>query len=133
VHAGHTGGARGLLGAATAVALAIHARERDRLEGVLVLAGHWQQGAAGPRSRLMQAWDDVGQSELGRLLGLHEPAAAPVATASADHLQLRTLLRLLPFVAGLHTAVGANASGILDLPPGWNGGTDDADVEVNAE
>ncbi len=108
-------GARGLL--ATSVALAVAARPLDerRIEVTLFLAGDFR--APDATTRLVDAWDDLGQSNMGRLLGLNAPAAAPIVSATPDLLRMRVELEVGPLAQGLRAAVVAEVWEFLDLPP----------------
>ncbi len=113
-----TMGARGLL--ATAAALAIAADPSpsgDEVRVRLWASGDWKTYGSAAASRLADAWDDLASSSMGRLLGLDEPASAPVLAVGDDHLKLEVSLRVRPLVAGLHAAVSADVRRLL-APPG---------------
>lgn len=109
------GGAHGLLGAALAVAITVSPLPGKRVRARVVLSGDWKsEGPDGP-SRLLATWDDLAHSSTGKLLGLDDPAAAPVLSTSDKLLSLQVELRLAPLVDGLHAAVAADVQEMLDI------------------
>jgi hypothetical protein len=110
-------GARGLLSAATALAITADPVTPGKLGAALVLAGDWGSPSNDAKRHLSEAWEDLAGSPTGRLLGLNRPATPPQVTTTENSLQLRVELELAPIVAGLRAAVIADVWEILDLPP----------------
>lgn len=111
------GGAHGLLGAALAVAISVKPLPHQRLRTQVVLSGDWASVGPDSTSRLLATWNDLAHSSTGRLLGLDDPAAAPVLSTTDKLLSLRVELRLAPLVSGLHAAVAADVQQMLDISP----------------
>jgi hypothetical protein len=109
-------GARGLLAAAVAFGATAEPRDPEALVLTLYLAGDFA-GVPELEARAAAAWTDVAESSLGRLLGLNEPIAATVISATPEALILRVELRLQPIVQGLYAAVSADVWRMLDQPP----------------
>lgn len=106
-------GARGLLAGAVALGIAARPLDERRLQVTLVLAGDFPDDAP---ARLLGAWDDLGQSDMGRLLALNTPAAPPEVSGGPETLELRVQLNTAPLAQGLRAAVMAEVWEILDLP-----------------
>ncbi len=96
-------GARGLLANAVAVAVAIRPLPEKRLQATITLAGEWPE--PGATTRLVDAWDELSSSNFGRLLGLDQPAAAPIVSATPDQLRMTVELSVMPLAQGLRAAV----------------------------
>jgi len=111
-----TTGARGLLAAATAVGVAVRPASEGNLSVVLVIAGAFGGSEGDPATRAGQAWVDLAQSGLGKLLGLDQ-AAAPSVVASPDSLRVAVEVAALPLAQGLKAAVMSEVWEILNLSP----------------
>ncbi len=110
-------GARGLLSAATALAVTADPVAPGKVRVAVVLAGGWSPPSEDAERHLSEAWDDLAGSPTGRLLGLNRPATPPQVSTASDTLQLLVELELAPIVAGLRAAVIADVWEILDLRP----------------
>jgi hypothetical protein len=108
-----TRGARGLLAAATAVAIVASPLPDGRLEARILVAGDWS--ASGAEQALRAGWDDLAQSGTGRLLGLNEPVRGPSIELGPNLLELRVELEALTLARGLRAAVEADVWEILDI------------------
>jgi hypothetical protein len=104
-------GARGLFGAATAVALALRPTPARSL-GLEILVGGEFPAEDAPRY-LEGAFADLGKSDLGHLLGLGTPVAPVVVAAARDALSLRTELDAAALLAGLSAATSENVREIM--------------------
>lgn len=107
-------GARGLLINAVAIGVSVRPLPGKKVEVTLVLAGDWPKPDA--TTRLVDAWDDLAASNLGRLLGLDHPAAAPIVSALPDQLKMTVELDVMPLAQGLRAAVLSEVWEIMDLP-----------------
>jgi len=110
-------GARGLLATAVAAGIAVRPAAGARIAVDVAVAGDFRSLSADPAQLLLDAWNDLASSNLGRLLGLSEPAAAPVTNASPELLRLSVELNPLPLAQGLRAAVMAEVWEILRLEP----------------
>ncbi|MBX3130347.1 MAG: hypothetical protein KF718_26755 [Polyangiaceae bacterium] len=106
-------GARGLLESATALGVTARPVSPEQLDVTVYLAGEWPEPDAA--SRLREAWEDLAQDSLGRLLALDEPSEAPRTSGTSTLLVLRTRLAARPLAQGLKAAVSAEVSEILEL------------------
>lgn len=104
-------GARGLLSSALAAAIALWPNG-GQLRARLVLAGEWE-GEDG--AQLLLAYQDLIESPLGRLLGLHRPAKEPELTVRESFLELEATYALRPVLSGLHAAVAAQLREMMDF------------------
>ncbi len=108
------GGAHGVLGAATAVGVAVRLLPPDQVRIGVEVAGDWSNGGSYARAAVNQFYDDLAASALGRLLALDAPTSAPIVTVTPDHIGLSVDLSLRPLVGGLHAAVSADVWELLD-------------------
>jgi hypothetical protein len=108
-------GAGGLLANAVAVAVAVRPLPQERIQATITLAGEWPEPDA--TTRLVDAWDELATSNFGRLLGLNEPAAAPIVSATPEQLRMTVELSVMPLAQGLRAAVLSEVWEIMDLPP----------------
>lgn len=109
-------GLGGLLGASTAVALAIHpiARNgRDLLEVQLALVGAWGTDARAATQRLAAALELLSSDSLGHLLAFDRPVEEPRLSGDAQALRLQAIFDPLPFARGLHAATDARIDEIM--------------------
>jgi hypothetical protein len=106
-------GARGLLGAAVALGVAV-SPDGDALRVTIVLTGRFDAVDA---ERLGSAWSDLEGSTMGRLLGLDRPIEPAKTSSGPDRLTLEVRLGLMPLVTGLRAAVAADVWEILNIPP----------------
>jgi hypothetical protein len=112
------GGLGGLLGASTAVALAIRfppPAPHPELSARIVLTGAWNDDAPTAAQRLAAAYTVLEQSALGRLIGLDKPVAGPNASFTADALTLEVTYDALALAHGVHAALDAEIEEILRL------------------
>jgi len=105
-------GARGLLAAAESVTATLAPSERRTLRLQVLLAGDY---ASHPDAKpfLEAAWSDLAKSDLGHLLGLHQPVAAPEVTVDASGLVLRAELDPEHLLRGLAAATVDNVREIM--------------------
>jgi hypothetical protein len=73
-------GARGLLGAATGLGAGLTPTEARTLRLEVLIAGDFRADPERAQRLLLAAWQDLATSDLGHLLGLHEPRVAPAAS-----------------------------------------------------
>ena len=118
-----TRGARGLLVAATAVAIAVRPAADGRLSAVVVISGSFGSAEVDPTTQVGLAWEDLSRSGLGKLLGLDQ-AAPPTVVATPDSVRLSVEVSALPLAQGLRAAVMAEVWEILDLKPPSEKSTD---------
>jgi hypothetical protein len=104
-------GARGLLAAASAAGCALSPTERPSLAFRVVLIGDYAGGD--PRPFLEGAWTDLAGSDLGHLLGLHEPLAPPASKHEPGHLALDVELDPERLVGGLASVTMDDVADIL--------------------
>lgn len=109
-----TQGARGLLGTATAVGIAVRPASGGRLAILLVISGSFGDGDTA--TRVGEAWTDLSQSGLGKLLGLDQ-AEAPRVVGTPDSVRVSVEVEALPLARGLRAAVMAEVWEFLDLAP----------------
>jgi hypothetical protein len=110
-----TRGARGLLAAATAVAVVATPLSGGRIQLRLLVAGDW---SATPEAvaALEAGWQDLAQSGTGKLLGLNEPVSGPKIEPGHSLLEATVELDALTLARGLRAAVEADVWEILDIP-----------------
>jgi len=97
-------GARGLLGAASGLGAGLEPTSRQTLRLHVHLAGAFDPAATEATGYLEGAWQDLAQSDLGHLLGLHQPQSPPAIAASAHGLSLAVELDAARLLAGLAAA-----------------------------
>ncbi|MBM4357184.1 MAG: hypothetical protein FJ096_03655 [Deltaproteobacteria bacterium] len=104
-------GARGLLGGATGVGVALS----PAADGVFALHVALEGDYAEPETErfLRDSFADLGKSDLGALLGLDAPAAPVDVGRSAIGLELRTKLDAKRLLAGLAAALGDQAADLV--------------------
>jgi hypothetical protein len=109
-------GLGGLLGASTAVAVAIRfpPTPGPQLSARIVLLGAWNDDAPSAAQRLAAAYTVLEQSTLGRLIGLDKPMAGPNASYTADALTLEVSYDALALAHGVHAALEAEIEEILN-------------------
>jgi hypothetical protein len=105
--------ARGLLGAATAIRIAVSEADAGHVRATLTLVGEWPPEPA-PELQLEAAFRDLIQSSTGKLLAL-ERASDIRVSFRAPFLTLTANLPLTPIARGLRAAVIADVWEILDL------------------
>ncbi|MBW2525961.1 MAG: hypothetical protein JRI23_17405 [Deltaproteobacteria bacterium] len=99
-----TRGARGLLGAATAIALSATPTADRSLALAVLLGGDFTGDRERASELLLAAWGDVAESDLGHLLGIHRPVAAARAAVSPSRLRLDAAVDPAALFAGLAAA-----------------------------
>lgn len=97
-------GARGLLAAATALGATATPTAEEALALTFVIVGDFTSDAARARELALAAWSDLAASDLGHLLGLHEPRVAPAADVDERRIRLVTVLDPAALFAGLAAA-----------------------------
>jgi hypothetical protein len=111
-------GLRGLLSTATALGVAGEPLEMGKtLRLTAVISGDWPNPTLA-RDKLEQAWKDLAESSLGRLVGLNQPASAPEISANAELLRLTVELEVRPLASGLEAAVAADVWKMMDFGTG---------------
>ncbi len=111
-----TAGLGGLLAAATAAGLAARS-EGETIHVTLLLLGPWGDRAGEAEDRLKHAYQTLADSGLGRLLGIHDPAAPPAFVATPDALRIEAGLHARELVRGLVDATTAQVDAILGHSP----------------
>ena len=106
-------GLRGLLSAAEALAVALEPTDRETIALSAVLVGDYGTDRERAEGFLSSAWSDVTSSDLGHLLGLHEPARPSQATLKDPGLHLEVELRPKALFAGLAAATMDDARTFL--------------------
>jgi hypothetical protein len=109
-------GARGLLAAADGVGIALATTERQTLALDVLLAGDYAATPAeGERAIafLTAAWNDLGASDLGHLLGLDKPVSGPVASLVDGGMRLSVELDATALLDGLAAATVENVREIM--------------------
>lgn len=107
------GGARGLLAAATAVAVSATPTANEALAVAVLLGGDFTADEARARELLAAAWDDLAKSDLGSLLGLHQPRTAPRASSNPFRLRLDVEVDPAALFGGLAAATMDNIREIM--------------------
>lgn len=102
-------GARGLLGAASAVAAAGRFAG-DSLRVHTIVTGRFREE---DRRRVEGAWADLAGSPVGHLLGLDRPSEPATVRVAATEVSLDVTVRLEPLLAGLRAATGADVTELL--------------------
>jgi hypothetical protein len=97
-------GAHGLLGAATAVGVALSPAGGSALALTALVEGSFEAEPERAAALLLTTWQDVAGSALGSLAGLHEPLGAPEARAEPGRLRLTVTLDAETLCAGLAAA-----------------------------
>jgi hypothetical protein len=107
-------GARGLFGAAEGVAVTLALGDDESVKVSVLLAGDYtDDDPSRPLAFLERAWNDLASSDLGHLLGLHEPTSPPRASSMPIGLRLDVALRPGPLAAGLAAATMDDARDFL--------------------
>jgi hypothetical protein len=106
-------GARGLLGAATAVGASLEPTASRSLMLRVVLDGDFAADPARAAGTLEAAWSDLGQSDLGHLLGLGEPRTKPTSRSAPGRLELSVELEPTTLCQGLSAATIDNVREIM--------------------
>ncbi len=99
-------GLRGLMAGAYALGASLAPNDPQALDLRALLIGDYGPDADRARAveLLRTAWDDFGKSDLGHLLGAHQPLAPPVVEASPSGLSLRAALDAATLFRGLSAA-----------------------------
>jgi len=97
-------GARGLLGAASGLSAGLEPTSRQTLRLHVQLAGAFAADGPEATAYLQGAWEDLAKSDLGHLLGLHEPLSPPAVAVSEHGLSLAVELDAGRLLAGLAAA-----------------------------
>jgi hypothetical protein len=114
-------GLHGLLSAATALGVTADPLERGKVIRVKVaLAGEWSNVPLA-RDKLEEAWKDLAESTLGRLVGLNQPSSGPELSVNPQLLNLTLDLEVLPLASGLEAAVAADVWKMMDFGSGSGG------------
>jgi hypothetical protein len=114
-------GLRGLLRSATALGVTADPLQGGKVIRVkVVLAGEWPNVALA-REKLAEAWKDLAESALGRLVGLNQPSSGPELSANPELLTLALDLEVLPLASGLEAAVAADVWKMMDFGPSSSG------------
>lgn len=109
-------GAAGLLGASTAVGVAVRPMVSARGGGVslrIVLTGGWGQDAAVAAQRLRSAFGVFADDPLGLTMGMDQPVDGPSIGADANALRLDVTLDSAVLARGIHVAADANVDEIM--------------------
>jgi hypothetical protein len=106
-------GARGLLAAATAVGAALTPIASRALGLRVLCAGDFASDPQRATATLAAAWNDLGQSDLGHLLGLGEPRSKPVVRYELGRLGLEVELEPTTLCQGLGAATVDNIREIM--------------------
>jgi hypothetical protein len=101
-------GARGLLGAATGLAAGLTPTQRETLRLQVLLAGDFEPTGGAAADYLEAAWHDLVTSDLGHLLGLHEPKSPAAVSSSPIGLGLVVELDPAKLLSGLSAATVDN-------------------------
>jgi hypothetical protein len=109
--------ARGLLQTATALGVAAQPAGGGRIQFTVFIAGDFSDPKGDPATRLENAWNEVAQSGIGRLLAFNEPTSGPSISGTPDLLRLEVELAAKPLATGLRAAVMAEVWEIFDLQP----------------
>jgi hypothetical protein len=115
------GGAHGLLGSAQAVGASAEPGPAGTLKVRVVLSGNFAKRGPEAEQRLLATWKDLGQSNLGRLIGLNDPSAPPTVAVRASWIELDVSLKLSTLVEGLRAVVSDDVRQMLHVPPAPTG------------
>jgi hypothetical protein len=107
--------AHGLAGAAAGIGVSLTPTDAETLRLVIVLAGEYGSDDEGAKALELfrKSYDDVAAADLGHLLGLHEPATAPVVAAAPLGLTLGVELDPEKLLRGLAAATVADIEEIM--------------------
>ncbi|MGH7330573.1 MAG: hypothetical protein ACREJX_19665, partial [Polyangiaceae bacterium] len=111
----------GLLGAATAAAVAVrfvdsdHGHDGDRIAITIALYGSWGDDAGAAVTRLSAALHLVQESAIGKLCGIDHPAIGPSPRASKSEIAVDLTVDGETFFRGLRDATSGSASEILGV------------------
>lgn len=115
-------GLAGLLGAATAVAIAVRPHVDDRsdpndhrtkLDVTIDLLGAWNDDAPAAGQRFAAAVESISRSDLGRLCGLNEPIRGPILKTTPTILSLYAVIDAARLAAGARSATGSQIDEIM--------------------
>lgn len=112
-------GLRGLMAGAYAIGASLSPTERQSLRLTALMVGDYDSAGRPGADRqravelLRAAWDDFGKSDLGHLLGAHQPLAPPVVDASPSGLSLNVELDADAAFRGLRAATIDDARDIM--------------------
>ncbi len=101
-------GARGLLGAASALAAGLKPTDRQTFRLQVLLAGDFAATATEAIGYLEGAWQDLVRSDLGHLLGLHAPTSPAAVGSNQLGLSLAVELDPAKLLSGLAAATVDN-------------------------
>lgn len=112
-------GAHGLLSRALAAGIALRPGAEGHLSATVVVSGDFRSFPGDPAQAMRDAWQDLAESGLGRLLGLDAPTSPPVVSATPESVRLSVEVDPMPLAMGLRAAVMAQVWEILGLegPP----------------
>ena len=97
-------GARGLLAAASGATASLTPTHGKTLRLQVRIHGDFSADPQGAGQLLYAAWDDLSQADLGHLLGLHQPATAPVVETPPGALAITAELEPGALFNGLAAA-----------------------------
>jgi hypothetical protein len=104
----------GLLGASTAIGMAVRPAPSGQLEVRMALLGAWSpQDREGAGQRLAAALHVLSESSLGRLCGLDNPTGSPTVRFEPDALVAEMKISAVPLFRGLNAATGAGIEELM--------------------
>ncbi len=106
-------GARGLLAGSTGVGVALMPTARETMQLSVLIAGDFGAAEDKALSLLEASWTDLATSDLGHLLGLHEPKVPPKAVAIPVGLALGVELAPDELFRGLAAATIDDVEAIM--------------------
>jgi hypothetical protein len=110
-----TRGARGLLAETLAVAIVARPEPEGVFRVALTAMGDYGSDLAVTNQKARQSYQDLAQSDLGRLLGLGSDQVAPEVIVEARRITIHVQLPLKRLMDGLYTAVAADVWEMLDV------------------
>jgi hypothetical protein len=109
-------GAEGLLGQTLAVAVVAKPNTDGSLRIEVIAAGDYGEDLPLTNQKARQSFQNLAQSDLGRLLGFASETLVPEVIAESRQLTLRLSVPLQRLMDGLFAAVAADATDLLELP-----------------
>ncbi|EYF03798.1 hypothetical protein [Chondromyces apiculatus] len=106
-------GARGLLAGATALGVTARPGTQEKILVEIVITGDFTTSAPEAREALLAAWNELGLTPLGQLLGLDTPDAPPVASHAPDAVALSIALDPALLARGLKALTSAEVEEIM--------------------
>ncbi len=120
-------GLAGLLGAATAVAIAVRPHvddgselarsapndHRTKLDVTVDLLGAWNDDAQPAGQRFAAAVESISRSDLGRLCGLNDPIRGPILKTTPTILSLYAVIDAARLASGARAATGSQIDEIM--------------------